>query len=223
MISIALRYLNRGLSFTDLIEEGNLGLITAVGRFDPQKGRFSTYATWWIKQAILRALLNHVKTVRIPPHIIEIIAKYKNTAVRLSQKLGRPPHIYEITKEIDLPPESLRLFKNALRLGLPATKQVSLELINGLHRGVADKSVKSVSQDFFDKVELERIKRLLDSINQREATILRLRYGLAHKSGLPKTLDKVGKRLKLSRERVRQIQEKALEKLQKLLILTEER
>lgn len=223
VISIALKYLNRGLSLVDLIEEGNLGLITAAEHFKPHKSRFSTYATWWIKQAIMRALLSDVKTVRIPRHIIEIIAKWKGISTGLSQKLGRLPHPHEVAQEMDLFTKNQRFFKKTLSTGLTVTKQTSFELINGLRRGVEDKSVKSVSQQFFDKMELEKIKKLLDSISRRDAIVLRLRFGVTDKTKAPMTLAKIGKRLRLTRERVRQIERKALEKLQDLLTLIGER
>ena len=220
VISIAKKYVYRGVPLIDLIEEGNMGLLTAIEHFEPKKGRFSTYATWWIKRAIWRTVMESVKCIRLPCHIVEIIAKWKHTSNRLAQRLGRQPELYEVAKEINLSPVRLRFFKNALLKGISATRQLSLDLLKESGYTPYREGVKVTHQDRFSLEESEMIKKLLDSLSSREAQILIMRYGLSENQP-SLTLQGIARRIRLSRERVRQIINKALNKLHSLLVVAE--
>ena len=222
VVSIAKNYVDRGLSLMDLIEEGNLGLLKAVGRFNPDAGcRFSTYATWWIKQSIKRALIDTVKTVRIPSYMVEIISKWKNTASNLSIKLGRQPTIEEIAEVMEIPLENLGIIKTAIRASNSSSQTISLENMWTLSEILEDKNVKQPHQILVDDSETELIEKLLGLIEVRDARILRMRYGLDN--GDPMTLKEIGERVNLSRERVRQIENEALKKLYYILTHEKER
>jgi len=228
VVSIAKNYVNRGLAFSDLIAEGNFGLLKAVDRFDPEKRhrfdpekkhRFSTYATWWIKQAIRRAITNTVKTVRIPAYMIETIAHWKNAASTLTARLGRVPTIDEIAREIHLPSTNLNVIKRVINATITATQPVSLDLLCSLNEVIEDRTTPRPDQHFFDESEKTKLHELLSSITEREAQILRMRYGLDDNT--PMTLEEIGARLGLTRERIRQIETEALSKLHEYL--TDER
>jgi RNA polymerase primary sigma factor len=216
VVSIAKNYVNRGLSFGDLIEEGNIGLLKAVERFSPAADcRFSTYATWWIKQAIRRAITNTVKLVRIPAHMVETIAHWKSADAALTAKLGRPPTAEEVAHAIKLPTSNVRVLKRILSATLTATQPVSLDVLSSLNEVIEDRTTPRPDQKFFDEDERAKIRELLDLISEREAQVLRMRYGIEDRT--PMTLEDIGARLGLTRERIRQIENEALRKLHQYL------
>jgi RNA polymerase primary sigma factor len=217
VVSVAKNYVNKGLAFLDLIEEGNLGLLKAVSRFDPRKKcRFSTYATWWIRQAIRRALVNTAKTVRIPSYMVEVISKWKSTTAELSQKLGRKPDITEISIAMGLGEEGMEILKRAMNAADNLGRPVSLDVM-WPSSDVADIKDKHDDEEAnpFAEFNTDRMEQMLKMLTEREAEVLRMRYGLY--DGQAMTLGDIGKRLKITRERVRQVEKVALKKLHREL------
>ncbi len=221
VVSVAKNYINKGLAFLDLIEEGNLGLLKAVQRFDPaRKCRFSTYGTWWIRQAIRRALVNTSKTVRVPSYMVEIIARWKSTVNEFTQKNDRKPELHEIAEAMDLGPEGIQILKRAISASTNFARPVSLDVMWPTNEVADLKDSVAPDKSVLSQLDNERIDTLLKSISAREAEVLRFRYGLY--DGQPMTLGDIGKKLRITRERVRQIEKVALKKLHKQMAANDE-
>jgi RNA polymerase primary sigma factor len=212
VVNIARSYTGKGLALQDLIEEGNLGLLRAVEGFDPDMNtRFSTYASYWIKQSIKRALVNTAKTIRIPAYMVELLSKWRRATAKLNDELGRAPTQEEIARHLNLPKKKLNIIKKAIRVynSTPQTDQA--ETGWSLGEMLTDDRTKTPDNEMVEADDLSHVLQLLDKMEPREATILRMRFGLDDQE--PKTLKEIGESLGLTRERVRQIESEALAKL----------
>jgi RNA polymerase primary sigma factor len=206
VVSVAKHYANRGMPLLDLIEEGNLGLLHAVSKFDVGRNcRFSTYATWWIRQAMRRALMNAGRAVHLPGYLVELIARWKAVSRDFAQKRGRPPELHEASAALQLGPRGPEILRRALDASDAFSRTVSLDAL------WADGENSGPGRVDESPEEPSRLKVLLGAISAREADVLRYRYGLYE--GHPMTLGEIGKKLGLTRERVRQIQKAAVAKL----------
>lgn len=221
VVKIARDYDGIGLPLLDLISEGNIGLMKAVERFDPKKGgKLSTYGSWWIKQSIKRALANQSKTIRLPVHLVDKISKMRRIAMKLQEELGREPTDEELAEELGMTPARVRQMRSAAIRPASLDAPIGDDDSNNFSDLVEDENAITPYQDLEDKTVMGMLQEMVQHLDAREATILRYRFGLD--GGSEKTLEEVGEKFAVTRERVRQIQNLALKKLRRMIEKLEE-
>jgi RNA polymerase primary sigma factor len=212
VVNIARGYTGKGLGLQDLIEEGNLGLLRAVEGFDPDVGtRFSTYASYWIKQSIKRALINSAKTIRIPAYMVELLSKWRRATVRLTDELRRNPTPEEVARLLGLPKRKLPIIKKAIQIYNSTPQSDQSDSGWSLGEMVMDDRMRSPADTMLENDVLRHVKSMITEMDEREASVLKMRFGLENAD--PHTLKEIGEKLGLTRERVRQIETEALKRL----------
>ncbi|MFP4472903.1 MAG: RNA polymerase sigma factor RpoD/SigA [Candidatus Omnitrophota bacterium] len=216
VISIAKRYINLGVPLSDLIEEGNIGLMRSIEKFDPERGfRFSTYSAWWIKQSISRSIIDQGKMIRVPVYMNEEIMKYKKAVENLTHRLKRKPRISEVAKKLQIPVDKVRECQRSISKMSSLDAPIGEDGDGQIHDMIADENLAGPDEQLESFLNKERAQELLEILPERERDILDMRYGIT--DGNPQTLAKIAKKIKVSRERVRQLEAAAIVKIKKYL------